>query len=735
MSANISTGQPTFSHFIRSDKTLRRFLIFAMVAILLQWGLFRLFYPFPSFFFTDSFAYLHAAAFNLDAHVWPIGYSKFLRVFNTFFHSDTALVSFQYLFLQACSLYFFATVTYCFRPSKPVSIILFSLLIINPLFLYLANSVSSDALFTGLSLCWIAQLMRMIGHPSRRGIFIHATLLALLFTLRYTAIYYPFIGLVAILFSAYTLKEKLLAITLPLLLVGGFMLYTANAMHTLTGVEKFSPFSGWQLANNALYMMGPDRLPPPASQQVPPQFRELNGRVRSYFDSAKTEKTLFDSLYPGIFYLWSPKSPLAGYQGLEARRDSAASWLKGWATNSVLYADYGSWLIRRHPLAYAQYYCWPNLQRYAFPPLEFMERYNCGMDTVDRLAAAWFRYKDQRVKTFSVAAQASILAPYPFLNMLINLLLLGMFGLFFTTKAARNADPVFFRQMVMAGSVWLIHLAFSIVAAPVVLRYQVFPMILGGACSLLLAERLLKGDIKFFRKKIITECCAFSLVFLFVYAATSKLFRLELFRFQLGLFPWLRHWADWLAWGLPLVELLIAALLISSRKKILGFYASFALMTLLTAYLVCMLVTERENLPCSCSGVIEGLSWKQQIGLNLFFMGLAGLGILMFHPFKRSIMKKRIFYVIIIALAMTSSAFTLTKKVHTSSGNLYWFPLNTVGAPQAVSNLVYQSSDPAQCANWGMGFYCVGGYTSYTSAGPGLYAAAGVEVALDYHIY
>lgn len=494
MSANISTGQPSFSQFIRSDKALRRFLVFAIPVILLQWGLFKLFYPFASFFFTDSFAYLYAAAFNLDAHVWPIGYSKFLRVFNTFFHSDTGLVSFQYLFLQGCSLYFFATVMYCFRPSKPVSIILFSLLIVNPLFLYLANSVSSDALFIGLSLCWIAQLMRMIGHASRRGLFIHTTLLALLFALRYTAIYYPLIAAIAILFSAYTLKEKLLAITLPLLLVGGFMFYTAFAMQELTGTRKFSPFSGWQVANNALYMIGPDRLPPPAPQQAPPRLRELNDRVRSYFDSAKTEKTLLDSLYPGIFYLWSPKSPLAGYQGLEGRKDSAASWFKSWAANSVLYSDYGSWLIRQHPLAYAQYYCWPNLQRYAFPPLEFMGRYNCGMDTVDRLAAAWFRYKDQRVKVVSVTAQAAILAPYPFLNMLINLFLLGMFGLFFTTKAVRNADPVFFRQMVMAGSAWLIHVGFSILAAPVVLRYQVFPMILGGACSLLLAERLLKGE-------------------------------------------------------------------------------------------------------------------------------------------------------------------------------------------------------------------------------------------------
>src|SRR5450756_2462372 len=119
------TEHPSFLNFIRQEKTGRRYLTIAIPAIFLQLIVFKIFYPFANYFFTDSFGYLYAAGFNLDAHIWPIGYSKFLRLFNTFFHSDTALVCFQYIFLQICGLYFCFTVSSLFRPSKPVGWILF----------------------------------------------------------------------------------------------------------------------------------------------------------------------------------------------------------------------------------------------------------------------------------------------------------------------------------------------------------------------------------------------------------------------------------------------------------------------------------------------------------------------------------------------------------------------------------------------------------------------------------
>lgn len=127
------------------------------------------------------------------------------------------------------------------------------------------------------------------------------------------------------------------------------------------------------------------------------------------------------------------------------------------------------------------------------------------------------------------------------------------------------------------------------------------------------------------QKKTIVEICAFCLVFLFVYTSTAKLFQLNLFRYRLDTYPWIRHIGGWIAWGLPLLELTIAALLISGRKRRMGFYAAFGLMAILTVYLALMLGTEK-HLPCSCGGAIESLTWRQHILFNLFFLALAGLG-------------------------------------------------------------------------------------------------------------
>ncbi|HEX9513936.1 MAG TPA: hypothetical protein VF939_25770 [Puia sp.] len=96
-------------------------------------------------------------------------------------------------------------------------------------------------------------------------------------------------------------------------------------------------------------------------------------------------------------------------------------------------------------------------------------------------------------------------------------------------------------------------------------------------------------------------------------------------------------------------------------------------------------------------------------------------------------MKKKIFYVMVVALAITLSSFSLSKK--SAYGNYYWFPLELgSGHPLTVNHLVYQSFDPYQCLNWGMGGYCSGAFLSYSgTCAP--YSAAGMEVLVDFHIY
>lgn len=128
------------------------------------------------------------------------------------------------------------------------------------------------------------------------------------------------------------------------------------------------------------------------------------------------------------------------------------------------------------------------------------------------------------------------------------------------------------------------------------------------------------------------DACAFALVFLFVYTATSKLLKHDVFQVQLDRFPWIKHMALFLAWAVPITELIVAALLLSARVRKIGFMLSLALMVTFTLYLALMLGTEK-HLPCSCGGVISAMTWKQHLVFNIVFTGIALSG-LVFSPPK-----------------------------------------------------------------------------------------------------
>ncbi len=149
----------SFNTYLFKNKRTKTTLCVVAIAILIQFSIFKYLYPFAGFISGDSYSYLETAYWNLDINTYMVGYSRFLRLFSVFTKSDTALVAFQYLMLQASSLYLLFTLFYLYRITKTVQIILISFMVFNPLFLYLANYVSSDAFFLALSLIWFTLLL------------------------------------------------------------------------------------------------------------------------------------------------------------------------------------------------------------------------------------------------------------------------------------------------------------------------------------------------------------------------------------------------------------------------------------------------------------------------------------------------------------------------------------------------------------------------------------------------
>ncbi|MGZ3888493.1 MAG: MauE/DoxX family redox-associated membrane protein [Flavisolibacter sp.] len=115
-------------------------------------------------------------------------------------------------------------------------------------------------------------------------------------------------------------------------------------------------------------------------------------------------------------------------------------------------------------------------------------------------------------------------------------------------------------------------------------------------------------------------------IFLFVYAAISKLLGLDTFKIQLSQSPLLTKFAGPLAFFIPGMELVIAMLLLMERFRLVALYASFSLMVMFTSYIIAITKFSRY-IPCSCGGVIQKLSWNQHLIFNTAFviMGLAGI--------------------------------------------------------------------------------------------------------------
>lgn len=124
------------------------------------------------------------------------------------------------------------------------------------------------------------------------------------------------------------------------------------------------------------------------------------------------------------------------------------------------------------------------------------------------------------------------------------------------------------------------------------------------------------------------EILCYLLIFLFVYASVSKLSDYRVFQIQLSKSPFITSLAGILSLAVPSVELIAAVLLSIAGLRLMGFYLSLFLLSLFTSYLLAML-SFSYYIPCSCGGVISGLTWKQHILFNLFFVAVSIVGIIL----------------------------------------------------------------------------------------------------------
>lgn len=127
------------------------------------------------------------------------------------------------------------------------------------------------------------------------------------------------------------------------------------------------------------------------------------------------------------------------------------------------------------------------------------------------------------------------------------------------------------------------------------------------------------------KKNTVTEGIAALLILLFTYTALTKFFEFNLFVGVLRKSPLIKGYAPVVAWLLPITELVISLLLLLPATRQRGLYASSIIMTVFTLYIGYMLLFAPE-LPCSCGGVLQQLTWQQHLLFNIFFTVLSITG-------------------------------------------------------------------------------------------------------------
>jgi len=221
--------------------------------------------------------------------------------------------------------------------------------------------------------------------------------------------------------------------------------------------------------------------------------------VRTYFDSTRDlKKHPEQSLEASTVYMWDPTSPLSTYQDSLFKSQHSATDLKKWASMGPLYGNYGKYIIKQYPIQFIRHFLWPNSHKYYAPPVEFLEYFNSGKDSVPKSARTWFGYKASKVYTRTKSFQVTTLDFYPILSGTMNLIL-PLALCFFLTLNHLNNKSMFKKGVLLISATWLLNAIFTIGASSGALRFQSFPLLLTITLSILIIDwmcQLIKSHSK-----------------------------------------------------------------------------------------------------------------------------------------------------------------------------------------------------------------------------------------------
>ena len=127
--------------------------------------------------------------------------------------------------------------------------------------------------------------------------------------------------------------------------------------------------------------------------------------------------------------------------------------------------------------------------------------------------------------------------------------------------------------------------------------------------------------------KELEKVLASILIGIFGYTGLDKVIRFKDSRraFHNQAFP--AELAEFLTFSIPVVELLIALLLLFSVTRWWGYLGSILLLTVFITYVGLIWVGAFPRVPCNCAGILESLGWAEHFWMNLGLIGISIYGI------------------------------------------------------------------------------------------------------------
>lgn len=117
------------------------------------------------------------------------------------------------------------------------------------------------------------------------------------------------------------------------------------------------------------------------------------------------------------------------------------------------------------------------------------------------------------------------------------------------------------------------------------------------------------------------------LIFIWTYSGLEKMLGFERSRRAFFNQPFPSELAEVLSYSIPIIELILALLLVLPKTRWWGYLGSAMLLAVFVTYVGLIWVGAFPRVPCNCAGIIESIGWTGHLILNLVLIGISIVGL------------------------------------------------------------------------------------------------------------